>query len=74
MRRGAIDFLEKPFTRQQFLTVLARVQRFRQGFAGVGSADLAPHLLGLAGDGGPSAPWRAAGHAFDEASAALTTQ
>jgi DNA-binding NtrC family response regulator len=30
MRRGAIDFLEKPFTRQQFLTVLARVQRFRQ--------------------------------------------
>ena len=37
------------------------------------SADLAPHLLGLAGDGGPSAPWRAAGDAFDEASAALTT-
>ncbi len=30
MRRGAIDFLEKPFTRQQFLTVLARVHRFRQ--------------------------------------------
>jgi saccharopine dehydrogenase (NAD+, L-lysine forming) len=37
------------------------------------SADLAPHLLGLAGDGGPSAPWRAASGAFDEASAAITT-
>jgi two-component system, NtrC family, response regulator AlgB len=30
MRRGAVDFLEKPFTRQQFHTVLARLQRFRQ--------------------------------------------
>ena len=28
MRRGAVDFLEKPFHREQFLTVLARVQRF----------------------------------------------
>ena len=30
MRRGAADFLEKPFQREQFLTVLARLQRFRQ--------------------------------------------
>jgi two-component system, NtrC family, response regulator AlgB len=30
MRRGAVDFLEKPFTREQFHLVLARVQRFRQ--------------------------------------------
>ena len=29
MRRGAVDFLEKPFTREQFHLVLARVQRFR---------------------------------------------
>ena len=28
MRRGAVDFLEKPFTREQFHLVLARVQRF----------------------------------------------
>lgn len=27
---GAIDFLEKPFTREQFHTVLARVQKFSQ--------------------------------------------
>lgn len=27
---GAVDFLEKPFTREQFHTVLARVQRFSQ--------------------------------------------
>ena len=27
MRRGAADFLEKPFQRDQFLTVLARIQR-----------------------------------------------
>ncbi len=31
------------------------------------SADLTPHLLGLAEEGGPSGPWRAAGRAFDEA-------
>jgi saccharopine dehydrogenase (NAD+, L-lysine-forming) len=31
------------------------------------SADLAPHLLGLADEGGPSGPWRAAGRAFDQA-------
>ena len=30
MRRGAVDFLEKPFQREQFLTVLARLQRFGQ--------------------------------------------
>jgi NtrC-family two-component system response regulator AlgB len=30
MRRGAVDFLEKPFQREQFMTVLARLQRFRQ--------------------------------------------
>jgi NtrC-family two-component system response regulator AlgB len=30
MRRGAADFLEKPFQREHFLTVLARVQRFHQ--------------------------------------------
>jgi NtrC-family two-component system response regulator AlgB len=30
MRRGAVDFLEKPFTREQFLTVLARLQRLQQ--------------------------------------------
>ena len=30
MRLGAVDFLEKPFQREQFLTVLARVQRVRQ--------------------------------------------
>ena len=31
------------------------------------SADLTPHLLGLAAEGGPSMPWRAAGRAFDQA-------
>jgi saccharopine dehydrogenase (NAD+, L-lysine-forming) len=31
------------------------------------SADLTPHLLGLAEEGGPSGPWRAAGSAFDQA-------
>ncbi len=30
MRRGAVDFLEKPFQREQFMTVLARLQRLRQ--------------------------------------------
>jgi two-component system, NtrC family, response regulator AlgB len=30
MRRGAVDFLEKPFTREQFHLVLARVQRFNE--------------------------------------------
>ena len=30
MRRGAVDFLEKPFQREHFLAVLARVQRFHQ--------------------------------------------
>jgi NtrC-family two-component system response regulator AlgB len=30
MRRGAMDFLEKPFQREHFITVLARVQRFHQ--------------------------------------------
>jgi len=30
MRRGAADFLEKPFQREQFVTVLARLQRLRQ--------------------------------------------
>ena len=30
MRRGAADFLEKPFQREHFLTVLARLQRLRQ--------------------------------------------
>src|SRR5438067_839184 len=30
MRRGAVDFLEKPFRREQFLTVLARLQKLRQ--------------------------------------------
>lgn len=30
MRRGAVDFLEKPFTREQFHLVLARLQRFHQ--------------------------------------------
>jgi len=30
MRRGAVDFLEKPFQREQFLSVLARLQRLRQ--------------------------------------------
>jgi NtrC-family two-component system response regulator AlgB len=30
MRRGAVDFLEKPFLREQFLAVLSRVSRFRQ--------------------------------------------
>jgi NtrC-family two-component system response regulator AlgB len=30
MRRGALDFLEKPFTREQFHRVLARLQRFNQ--------------------------------------------
>jgi saccharopine dehydrogenase (NAD+, L-lysine-forming) len=31
------------------------------------SADLTPHLLGLAEEAGPSTPWRAASRAFDEA-------
>jgi NtrC-family two-component system response regulator AlgB len=30
MRRGAVDFLEKPFNRGQFHLVLARVQRFHE--------------------------------------------
>jgi NtrC-family two-component system response regulator AlgB len=30
MRGGALDFLEKPFTREQFHRVVARVQRFNQ--------------------------------------------
>jgi NtrC-family two-component system response regulator AlgB len=30
MRRGAVDFLEKPFSPEQFRLVLARVQRFQQ--------------------------------------------
>ena len=30
MRRGAADYLEKPFQREHFLTVLARVQRVHQ--------------------------------------------
>ena len=30
MRRGALDFLEKPFTREQFHRVVAQVQRFNQ--------------------------------------------
>lgn len=30
MRRGAVDYLEKPFQREQFMTVLARLQRVRQ--------------------------------------------
>ena len=30
MHLGAIDFLEKPFTREQFNTVLVRLQRFSQ--------------------------------------------
>jgi NtrC-family two-component system response regulator AlgB len=30
MRRGAGDFLEKPFTREQFHAVLARIQKLRQ--------------------------------------------
>jgi NtrC-family two-component system response regulator AlgB len=30
MRRGAVDFLEKPFPRETFHTVLARLQRLRQ--------------------------------------------
>jgi len=30
MRRGAADFLEKPFQREHFLTVLARLQRLQQ--------------------------------------------
>ena len=30
MRRGAVDFLEKPFQREQFVAVLGRLQRLRQ--------------------------------------------
>ena len=30
MRRGAVDFLEKPFQREQFMTVLSRLQRLNQ--------------------------------------------
>lgn len=30
MRRGALDFLEKPFTREQMHTVIARLNRFNQ--------------------------------------------
>ena len=30
MRHGAVDFLEKPFSREQFHLVLARVRRFQQ--------------------------------------------
>ncbi len=35
------------------------------------SADLTPHLLGLAGPGGPSYPWHAASRAFGQALAQL---
>ena len=35
------------------------------------SADLVPQLVGLAGEGGPSGPWQAAGRAYDEALAGL---
>jgi NtrC-family two-component system response regulator AlgB len=35
MRRGAVDFLEKPFTREQFHVALARVQRFHQLFQNI---------------------------------------
>ena len=37
------------------------------------SAELTPHLLGLAAEGGPSGPWQAAGHAFDDAIRRLAT-
>ena len=37
------------------------------------SADLTPHLLGLAEEGGPSAPWRAASRVFDQAISELET-
>src|SRR3954464_9221263 len=30
MRRGAVDFLEKPFGREQFQVALARIQRYQQ--------------------------------------------
>src|ERR1700729_1638322 len=30
MRRGAVDFLEKPFQREPFMTVLGRLQRLKQ--------------------------------------------
>jgi NtrC-family two-component system response regulator AlgB len=30
MRRGAVDFLEKPFQREQFVTVLARLKRLHE--------------------------------------------
>ena len=30
MRRGAVDFLEKPFQREHFITVLARLKRFHE--------------------------------------------
>jgi two-component system, NtrC family, response regulator AlgB len=30
MRLGAVDFLEKPFQREQFMTVLARLQRYHK--------------------------------------------
>jgi NtrC-family two-component system response regulator AlgB len=30
IRRGAVDFLEKPFQREQFVTVLARLEKLRQ--------------------------------------------
>ena len=36
------------------------------------SADLTPHLLGLAEQDGPSGPWRSAARAFDEAMETLT--
>lgn len=35
------------------------------------SADLTPHLIGLADPDGPTWPWQAAGRAFDEAMASL---
>ena len=38
------------------------------------SADLTPHLLGLAEEYSPSGPWRAAGRAFDEAIDELEAQ
>ena len=36
MRRGAADFLEKPFTREQFHRVVARMQRFSQMSQSIG--------------------------------------
>jgi two-component system, NtrC family, response regulator AlgB len=53
MRLGAVDFIEKPFTRDQFRTVLARLTRFRQ--MGQRIETLEKEVKEIRGQSGPEA-------------------